>query len=1413
MTCHIIHHALRGLVYLNSINIMHRDIKAANILLTDSGEAKLADFGVSARLEPNRRRRNCFDAADHQLLTNAGFLFLDEVLARVDWSLDATTGDVAVHDWRGLEAAAIDADSGHLVYRTPRHLALMIGEQRLFELNVVDDDVSIVATGNHNLLVRREKDVNYVKMTIDDLLSSSSSSSCDNVHLMACVSRGVVDADVVSDDEAAFLELCGYWLGGGAQRRAVDGALVFVTNDEPFFSQRVLQLDVRKCEIVCDSHGELTSLVVGDERWLAVLEDATFLDRLGATALRSVLIGIRAAIADKSSICVSNVSMRDRLELLLFHIGFSVHTIADAAGSFVVRFTKNVEPILHLSSNNVVERSSTRCVTWCFDMSSRQGASDGVVVVRRAVRSCAREFRDALAEVACGQRCLAAIAVDGGGADDFVLRATRATVQGNSFVGSPYWMAPDVVFAHSHGRTYDESIDVWSLGVTAIELVEKRAPLSHLHPMTAVFQTPQVPPPRLRQPERYSQTFNDFIARAVVHDPAQRAPALQLLSHPMCQLQPAFQEVSQFVMAARQRAASQKTMVPGGGAGGAGGAGATVRPGNRPQTMRVGQSEADRKRESQFRKLAAREMKVAAKLKRKHVKASEKLQAAVDEENSKLRKSFDAAIKQSLKIKASEEVKVVGELKQVITAAKQKQEETMKALLRAQATEFKNQLRAGKDQWKKQGVMQSHLLLYELQVRTKLHQQFLQVQHQKALENLKVLHTLERENHQKRFSILQRTTQRQHQQQLEMVQKYNALALKHRQESHALMMAQLTERQMSEMAEKQRQAEFAPGAEDVRQVYQQLHKQQREALAAEPLKTEAAFQKSCQGRMLRHEKTAAEDVLKNMQRYRQEGGAICEFQQRAVMQLVNRHRGERLSRLDQNLREELAEAEKVMPQMQVSQRAQQARQEREQVRVELEQQAMQLQRRLSDELQFFYQNQENAIKAFIGSKQQYFMQARAAATQQAPQSASAASASAASASAAPQQAPQPAQRPGLPFQPASRGPLRGPMTDPNRRKSVLVKSSSPINNGGAPVVAAAAAAATPSKPQKPMAPRPVSMMQQPQPQLQQHQQQQQQQQQLMLQQQQQQQQVPLPTQRPAPPTPSGDIEEDTFLASFNSVLDLGDVDDDDDDNIDTLSSLSDDLPVVDISAYTDHSEADVPDYASESPQSSGVFDNSAWSDASTNLALSLPSAPSPPVTTTTPQQPVVSAGILLAPSSSTASTTSSAAAVSTSDFSGVGGSANVSANLSNAGGFVNPPSLHRGRTPTTLQSPAEEQYTSLRRFTVNAPQVDTTNYSSASFTNNNNNNNGAAPQVMPRRATQATPTPTSQNQFQPQQFQMSQQQQQQWQMQQQQQQWQQQQMYMQQQQQHQQQHQQQQHQQQQQDPRKRATTMFSQAPY
>jgi serine/threonine protein kinase len=571
---------------------MHRDIKAANILLTDSGEAKLADFGVSARLEPNRRRRNCFDAADHQLLTNDGFLFLDEVLARVDWSLDAVTGDVAVRDWRGLEAAAVDAATGHLVYRTPRHLALMIGEQSLVELDT-KCGVSIVATGNHNLLVRPRFDPAsplaldaYVKMTIDDLLCAARDGVIDDVRLLACAPLGVADtAEWWRSDAAvaklglvdaahvdAFLELVGFWLGGGSLRRPSDGALLFVSNAAAGAFERVEMLDVPDCELVCGSRGELASLAIVDACWTTALSSAVdgLQKRLGRCALRSVLVGLRASAGashERDALCATSATLRDLFECLLLRAGFAVHSVRGvAADSFVVRFAEcgdAVEPTLRPATSASV-RESAPCVTWCFDMSSRAGATDGVVVVRRAERSCAREFRSELAAVARApardwQRRLSSVRGAGG-----VELTSRPTVQGNSFVGSPYWMAPDVVFAHSHGRTYDETIDVWSLGVTAIELVEKRAPLSHLHPMTAVFQTPQSAPPRLRQPARVLVRRSTTLLRAplcTIRRSARRR--CSCCTHPMCQLQPAFQEVAQFVAASRQRAASQKqTVVP-----------------------------------------------------------------------------------------------------------------------------------------------------------------------------------------------------------------------------------------------------------------------------------------------------------------------------------------------------------------------------------------------------------------------------------------------------------------------------------------------------------------------------------------------------------------------------------------------------------------------------------------------------------------------------------------------------------------------------------------------------------------------------------------------------------------------------------------------------------------------------------
>ncbi|XP_052129317.1 myosin-IIIb-like [Frankliniella occidentalis] len=68
----------------------------------------------------------------------------------------------------------------------------------------------------------------------------------------------------------------------------------------------------------------------------------------------------------------------------------------------------------------------------------------------------------------------------------------------NTSVGTPYWMAPEVIACEQQlDSSYDCRCDVWSVGITAIELAEGEPPLSDLHPMRALFQIPRNPPPQI----------------------------------------------------------------------------------------------------------------------------------------------------------------------------------------------------------------------------------------------------------------------------------------------------------------------------------------------------------------------------------------------------------------------------------------------------------------------------------------------------------------------------------------------------------------------------------------------------------------------------------------------------------------------------------------------------------------------------------------------------------------------------------------------------------------------------------------------------------------------------------------------------------------------------------------------------
>ncbi|VDO94828.1 unnamed protein product [Soboliphyme baturini] len=98
-----------------------------------------------------------------------------------------------------------------------------------------------------------------------------------------------------------------------------------------------------------------------------------------------------------------------------------------------------------------------------------------------------------------------------------------------SFVGTPYWMAPEVILAMEHGR-YNQRADVWSLGITCIELAEKRPPYFNMNAMSALYHIAQNDPPVLSSTE-WSTQFQDFVTHCLIKDPAKRMSTQECLSH------------------------------------------------------------------------------------------------------------------------------------------------------------------------------------------------------------------------------------------------------------------------------------------------------------------------------------------------------------------------------------------------------------------------------------------------------------------------------------------------------------------------------------------------------------------------------------------------------------------------------------------------------------------------------------------------------------------------------------------------------------------------------------------------------------------------------------------------------------------------------------------------------------------
>eukprot|EP00924_Labyrinthula_sp_SR-Ha-C_P009768 augustus_masked-scaffold_22-processed-gene-5.6-mRNA-1 protein AED:0.04 eAED:0.04 QI:0/-1/0/1/-1/1/1/0/403 len=127
----------------------------------------------------------------------------------------------------------------------------------------------------------------------------------------------------------------------------------------------------------------------------------------------------------------------------------------------------------------------------------------------------------------------------------FAVNLTEQNRKRNSVVGTPYWMAPELI----RGLDYDGKVDVWSLGITAIEMAEGEPPLINEKPLRALLLITVNAPPKLQQERKWSRLYNHYLKSCLVSDPKNRASTDQLMMHPFTKMCSSKNQFSSFITA------------------------------------------------------------------------------------------------------------------------------------------------------------------------------------------------------------------------------------------------------------------------------------------------------------------------------------------------------------------------------------------------------------------------------------------------------------------------------------------------------------------------------------------------------------------------------------------------------------------------------------------------------------------------------------------------------------------------------------------------------------------------------------------------------------------------------------------------------------------------------------------------
>jgi len=136
----------------------------------------------------------------------------------------------------------------------------------------------------------------------------------------------------------------------------------------------------------------------------------------------------------------------------------------------------------------------------------------------------------------------------------FACQLTMKQQKRNTVVGTPYWMAPELI----QGLDYDEKVDIWSLAIMAMEMAEAEPPYMNYPPLKALFTITTQGIPPLREQDKWSPEFKDFIDICLQHDPAKRPTTAELLKHPFFKKQSPVSEIKDLAETAKKLAKEQE---------------------------------------------------------------------------------------------------------------------------------------------------------------------------------------------------------------------------------------------------------------------------------------------------------------------------------------------------------------------------------------------------------------------------------------------------------------------------------------------------------------------------------------------------------------------------------------------------------------------------------------------------------------------------------------------------------------------------------------------------------------------------------------------------------------------------------------------------------------------------------------